>query len=96
MVKLFSGKRSAEKWFYTEWLSRRRASRQVLENKARAISQSTGESLDSVLARLQQEEVANNIERSKAMPAFFSLDNPILVAGVVTAVGVALAASTGR
>jgi hypothetical protein len=55
-----------------------------------------GENQDAVFARLEQEEAANNIERSKAMPAFFSLDNPLIVAGVITVVGVALASSTGR
>jgi hypothetical protein len=91
-----TGQRGAEKWFYTEWLSRRRATRQLLETRARTLSQSSGEHYESVLARLQEEEVAKNIERSKVMPAFFSLDNPILIAGIVTAVGVAIASSTGR
>ena len=86
------GNRELEKWFYTEWLGRRKNVRELLERRATAITKSTGESFESVMERLQEEEKENTIERSKNMPAFMSADNPIAVAGALTAFGVFFAA----
>lgn len=86
------GERQVEKWFYTEWLQRRKNQQEMLVVKATSQSKASGESFETVLARLREEEVAANIERSKAMPSFLSFDNPILVATVLTLFGILVAA----
>mmetsp|Transcript_32216 Transcript_32216/g.79046 ORF Transcript_32216/g.79046 Transcript_32216/m.79046 type:complete len:221 (-) Transcript_32216:10-672(-) len=89
------GERKLEKWFYTEWLQRRRSQQTMLLAKAKSQSESSGESFEAVLARLHEEEIAANIERSKAMPSFLSADNPVLVAGALAVFG-ALVAAGGK
>lgn len=85
--------RKLEKWFYSEWLERRKNTREMLEKRASLVCKNTGESYDLVMARLVEEEKANTIERSKNMPAFLSADNPIAVAFALSAFGVLVAAA---
>jgi hypothetical protein len=85
------GNRGLEKWFYSEWIERRKNVRELLEKRAMAMSKSTGESYDVVMERLVEEDRANNIERSKNMPAFLSADNPVMIAFALSAFGVLVA-----
>lgn len=87
------GERGVEKWFYTEWLRRRENTKAFLMSRAEVLSQNSGESFDTVLARLEEEEAEKNIERSKAMPAFMSTDNPLVVAAALVSFGVVVAAA---
>jgi len=90
------GERKAEKWFYSEWLARRQNVRNVLEKKALKMSQASGDTYEVALAKLEEAEAANNLERAGKMPRFLSADNPILVAFAFAAFGVVLAAFTGK
>uniref|UniRef100_A0A7S0VRG8 Uncharacterized protein n=1 Tax=Hemiselmis tepida TaxID=464990 RepID=A0A7S0VRG8_9CRYP len=88
--------RKVEKWFYSEWLARRKNVQAVMDKRAMQMSAKTGESFEVVLARLEEAEAANNLARATKMPRFLSADNPILVAFAFVAFGVVLAAFTGK
>jgi hypothetical protein len=74
--------RDLEKWFYTEWLQRRRKVRKMVES-----------SLDS---QSPQDALEREIEKAIPTPIFFSLDNPILIAVLIMMSGVAFAGISGR
>ena len=75
-----SNGRELEKWFYTEWLQRRR--------KVRSLSEKSSQSMED---RIDQE-----IDKAIPTPNFFSLDNPVLVAVLIMMSGVAFAGLSGR
>ncbi len=77
-----SSGRDLEKWFYTEWLQRRRKVRKMVES-----------SLDS---QSPQDVLEQEIEKAIPTPNFLSLDNPVLVAMLIMMSGVAFAGISGR
>jgi hypothetical protein len=75
-----SSGRELERWFYTEWLQRRRKVRMLAEKSKGGLN----------------EVIEQEIENAIPTPSFFSLDNPVLVAVLIMMSGVVFAGISGR
>ena len=90
--------RALERWFYTDWLEQRRGLKKRRESRSTATTRadmSTAGNMETGSESEEEKKVRDIEARSsldgEAQPAFLSLDNPIVLTAVLTAVGVLLA-----